>query len=281
MFLCGFLQAGVLEFERLLAAAVGAADLEIDRSLGLYRGRAAEGAALQHRRFQRQLRRPAGDHRLVARRGAGLVVDQRGATAREQVDAVGARAQREGIGDAQRNFQRAAALDQNFAREVAPPGVEFEEHVERGEDARPAQGAEGGVGEHGREALLRNAAQARLRRLEGLGEGAAETEILQHGMPDIADLARPHLRADGRQRRQFEDLAGINGVGVAPQRLDARHAEATRAQFEARARLRPGDRRRRVGLIEPAGEREIDRAARFQRLHRRFAGDRAHALQET
>ena len=139
---------------------------------------------------------------LRSRRRAGLVVDQRRAAAAENLDAIGARGEGEARAVVEREFELAPALDENALGADAPLGVESEEGVEPGDDARPAQRAETRVGERRGEMLRREGEQARAR-LGGrraVDEGFAVS--LQRRVPQVADLARADLGADRRERRR-------------------------------------------------------------------------------
>ena len=184
------------------------------------------------------MRREADLDLALARRRAGLVVDQRRAAAGEEFDAVGARGQRErrAVGEGERELAR--ALDQNALAPRRRARVEIEEGAEPVEDARPADGAEIRVGEQRREPRLGNRDEARPRFGGRSAVADALAERLQRGVPDVADLARAGLGRDRRERRQAEDPLGVNRVRVAPQRLDAGDAEPARPQRDAAASAR-------------------------------------------
>src|SRR5262245_62557217 len=87
----------LLEIDRLRAAARAiAAQPDIaERADRRTRGHTLEAAVAQDRGFQRELRRDADAHLLVARRLSGFVVEDGVAAVGQPFDAVGARTQRE------------------------------------------------------------------------------------------------------------------------------------------------------------------------------------------
>ena len=72
-------------------------------------------------------------------------------------------------------------------------------------------------------------------------------KFLQRRVPRFAGLARPEVALDRIQRLQMENELGVDRVRVAPQGLDAGHAQAPRAKRDRRARRRPWGGRISVG----------------------------------
>src|SRR5271156_3151135 len=156
MALDDFGERGVLEFQRAREAAVDSAEFEIDR-LDDRRGRYfGEGAALDHRRLERELRREADLDFRQPWWDAGLVVDHRHAALAQLLDTVGASRQREARTVGEWDLQPTSLLDPDRARQFAALPVEGDERIQTLDDARPPQRVERGVGEQRREGGARD-----------------------------------------------------------------------------------------------------------------------------
>ena len=99
-------------------------------------------------------------------------------------------------------------------------------------------------------------------------------------MDDLATPGGARRRADGLQRREFQDVAGVDGIGVADQRFDLGDGQPFRAPVERRHRRRAPDALRwAFGPVERGGKAGPWRGAGTQGFGLAGADHRQQALQ--
>ena len=116
-------------------------------------------------------------------------------------------------------------------------------------EARPPERPHPGLGERRPERLLPGAQQHRERvprQLIGMGAH----EALDGGVDHAAALGGAGIGVDGIERDEPQNVAGIDGVGIAHQGLDLGHREAARPGIDRRARRRRRHRLDGFGPVE-------------------------------
>ena len=190
-------------------AAVGTAELEIERLLRRHRSKVGEAAFGQNRGLERQLRRKADRHLLYAWRRSAFIVDEPRLAVGEPVDPVGARRERERRAVAEREFERALAFDVDPLDGAAAFALEPDDKVDRLLDIRPVETREGRVSQERGEAGACETDQrrARFRRQRAGREGFGE--ILQRPVPGLARLTGPERALDRRKDAELQDPLGV------------------------------------------------------------------------
>src|SRR5208283_3255353 len=232
------------------------ADLHIGGGIDLTNTDAAKRARFEHRGLERQLRRKAYMHLLVARRGGGLVIEKKGHAFGVDFDAVGDGGKTEGRAVKERKAPFALLFDVDFLCDRAAAPLEAQHLPQTVDEARPAEREEIGIVKERSELVPSPRQETLLRAVEQKATRLGLNKFGERFMHGGADLARASFAAEGLQRRKLQDALRINRIRVAPQLLDTRHAELRRAQRQGRLRLGPFARRDRLGHVERRGDRE-------------------------
>ena len=114
-------------------------------------------------------------------------------------------------------------------------------------------------------------------RRAGIGDGPGE--IMKDVVEQRAALGRARIAQQGVDRRELQDAARIDGIGVAPQRLDLRHREAAGPCLARRRWLRTSGAVPRLRLVDRASPVEIACTPPAQRAGPVLADHRRQALQ--
>ena len=209
-----------------------------------------KSAVAQDRGFKCELRRESGPHLLFRARRSGLVIENDVAAVSVALDAVGDAVQSKGA-LRQRNFDLAADLRDQRTDVGAPRRLPTGEPVRDPLETRPPEGARFGkiveIGE------MRPAKLDKFAR--GIGRKAilvALGEIADGVMDDGAALGRAGRKIDGIERRQAQNVFGIDGVGIAQPVFDVGDGKALRPRRRRRLGRRLCRRRHVLRPVECA-----------------------------
>ncbi len=235
-----------------------------------------ERAAFQQRAFQRQLRRQQRVRLAARRRRPGLVIQDVGHAGGPQVDAVGAAGER-GARFADR--QRLGALFRpapGYA--VGAAAFPVEDVAGKCFETRPPYGLHvGGQRDLGK---ARSAdVQQDGRRVRACGVDIGLREPVHDFMKQRAALGSTRIADQRLDRDEPKDAPGIDGVGVAAQRLDLGHRKTLRPRVEPRLRFRALDERLLRSLVQRPRPAKQFVAARAQLPGMIVAGEGQEPLQ--
>ena len=233
----------VAELERRARSPAPWVVVELDVEHVVDRQRADEPLEAGARRqigFQRQLRGEALLDLLLRGRRTGLEIDdaQRGRS--RQLDAIGLAAQAEFAAIGEREARGREEFDADAADIAAPVLLPADEMAGGQQEARPPEGLDLrhvviGAEEQGADA---DELPERIGRQPfGVGRG----EFLDDAVQQLAAILRRRIRHEIVERVELQDLAGMDLVGVAIERLDLGDAERKRLKIARRARRRAAD----------------------------------------
>ena len=220
-------------YRLLLAGPLGPGQAPIAELADLAGADALEPAGLGDHRFEGELRRPAAPDLPGRRHRPGLVVDDGQRSVGAAVDAIGDGGNRE---RRPVDGQRERALDFRSQRRGADAAGAFviDEPACDALQARPPEGGDAGVDARLRKRCLAEGQQP-LHRVVGQRTRMSCDEAIEHIVDDDPAAGGIRRGIETLQPAQAQDLASVDGVGVAHPGFDPRR----------RHPARPGRRRRR------------------------------------